>query len=131
VQLAVSEYRQGAWTAKKVSKEFYQSVWITVVDTVRKFYQFIPIDRGDIDERFLVAFNGYSLGSDGYEQAALFGAFDIAGCKGVPELVTEIVNYQPVLVPELASVGQYQNPDKAYTEFMKWNELGKADEFET
>jgi hypothetical protein len=34
-----------------------------------------------------------------------------------------------VLQPEWASVGQFSNPDKAYTSFMKWNELGVRDEF--
>jgi hypothetical protein len=129
VQLAVSDYRQGAWTPKKVSKDFYESGWITVVDTVGKFYQFLPIDRSDIDGRFLVKFSGYSLGSDGYEQAELFGTFEIGGCTGVPELVSMAGNFQPAIMPEWASVGQYQNPDKSYPAFMKWSELGRPDEF--
>ena len=134
VQLAVSEYRRGAWTAKKVSKDFSQSISApTIVDTVPKFYQFVPVDRAGIDGRFLVTFGGYSLGSDGYEGGTLVGAFDIAGCSGVPELVAAAGNYTPVLVPEWASVGQYvgqyQYQDHAYTEYMKWNELGRPDEF--
>ena len=71
LQLAMSDYRQGKWPPKKVSKDFYQSTWHTVVDTVRKFYYFIPIDRSDIDGRFVVKFGGYSLGSDGNEWAPL------------------------------------------------------------
>jgi Tc toxin complex TcA C-terminal TcB-binding domain/Neuraminidase-like domain len=129
LQMAMSDYRQGKWTPKKISKDFYQSTWITVVDTVRKFYYFIPIDRSDIDGRFFIKFGGYSLGSDGYEQAELFGAFEIAGCRGTPELTSVLGNYKPVIQPEWASVGEYQNPDKSYTAFMKWVELGSQDEF--
>jgi hypothetical protein len=129
VQMAVSDYRLGKWTPKKVSKDHYQSSWITVVDSVRKFYYFIPIDRSDTDGRFLIKFGGYSLGSDGYEQAELFGAFELTGCKGVPELVVFGGSYKPVIQPEWASVGQYHNPDKSYTGFMRWLELGNPDEF--
>jgi hypothetical protein len=129
LQMAMSDYRQGKWTPKKVSKDFYQSTWITVVDTVRKFYYFIPIDRSAIDGRFFIKFGGYSLGSDGYEQAELFGAFEIAGCRGTPELTSVQGNYKPVIQPEWASVGEYRNPDKSYTAFMKWMELGSPDEF--
>ncbi len=129
VQLAVSEHRQGAWTPKKVAKDFYQSGWITMVDTVRKFYQFIPIDRSDIDGRFLIKFGGYSLGADGFEQAELFGTFEINGCTGIPELVPIAGNYKPAITPEWAAVGQYRNPDKSYSAFMKWDEVGRRDEF--
>ncbi|HWJ22955.1 MAG TPA: neuraminidase-like domain-containing protein, partial [Gemmatimonadaceae bacterium] len=129
VQLAVSDYRHGAWTPKKISKDAYQSGWITAVDIVRKFYDFVPLDRTDIDGRFLVKFDGYALGSDGYEQAELHGTFEIGGCSGVPALVPFSGKYVPAVVPEWASVGQYQNPDKRYTSFMKWSELGRADEF--
>jgi hypothetical protein len=129
VQLALSEYLQGKWAPKKVSKDFYESSWITVVETVRKFYHFIPVDRSDIDGRFLIKFGGYSLGSDGYEQAELFGAFELGGCKGVPELSSIPGNYKQAIQPEWASVGEYHNPDKSYTAFMKWMELGIPDEF--
>ena len=129
VQLALSEYRQGKWTPKKVSKDFYESGWITVVDAVRKFYHFIPIDRSDIDGRFVIKFGGYSLGSDGFEQAELHGAFEIVSCNGVPELTSIPGNYKQPIQPEWASVGEYHNPDKSYTAFMKWMELGTRDEF--
>lgn len=127
VQLAVSDYRLGQWTAKKVSKDFDESGWITAVDSVRKFYHFLPIDRSDIDGRFVIQFGGYSLGRDGFEQAELHGTFELAGCKGVPELVVLPGNYKHAIQPEWASVGQYDN--RSYTEFMKWIELGIRDEF--
>jgi hypothetical protein len=129
LQMAVSDYRQGKWSPKKISKDFYQSGWITEVDIVRKFYHFIPVDRSNIDGRFIINFGGYSLGSDGYEQAELHGAFEITGCKGVPELTAAMGTYTPALQPEWASVGQYNNPPKSYTAFMKWIELGTPDEF--
>lgn len=127
VQLAFSDFRQGDWAPKKVSKDYYESSWITVIESVHKYHRFLAIDRSNVDGRFLVKFDGYSLGSDGYEQGELTGAFEIGGCKGVPELVRPVGNYKPVLAPEWASVGQY--PSKAYTAYMKWNELGKPDEF--
>jgi hypothetical protein len=129
VQLASSDYRQGQWSPKKVSRDFYQSGWITVVETVQKFYHFIPVDRTVIDGRYLIQFGGYSLGSDGFEQAELFGAFDVVGCTGSPELVSFRTNLTPLVQPEWASVGEYQNPDKSYSAFMKWEELGSRDEF--
>jgi hypothetical protein len=129
VQLASSDYRKGQWTPKKISKDYYQSSWITVVESVGKFYYFIPVDRTETDGRFLIQFGGYSLGSDGYEQAELFGAFDVVGCTGAPELVGFRGNFRPAIQPEWASVGEYQNPDKSYSAFMKWDELGSSDEF--
>ena len=128
LHMAMSEHRQGKWTPRQVSKDFYESGWITVVETVPKFYRFLPIDRSEIDGRFVIKFEGYSLGSDGYEQAELHGAFEI-GCKGVPELIKSPGNYKPAFQPEWASVGQYVAPAKAYTGFMKWQELGTRDEF--
>jgi hypothetical protein len=127
LQMAVSEYRQDQWTPKKVSKDFYQSGWITEVEIVRKFYHFLPVDRSAIDSRFFIRFAGYSLGSDGFEQAELHGAFELADCKGLPALTVLSGNFRPALQPEWASVGQYAQ--KAYTAFMQWHELGRPDEF--
>ncbi len=127
LQMAVSEYRQGQWMPKKVSKDFYQSGWITEVEIVRKFYHFLPIDRSASDGRFFIKFGGYSLGSDGYEQAELHGAFELADCKGLPALSVLSGNYRQALQPEWASVGQYAQ--KAYPAFMQWRELGRPDEF--
>jgi Tc toxin complex TcA C-terminal TcB-binding domain/Neuraminidase-like domain len=129
LQLAMADCQQDKWPPKKVSKEFYQSGWITVVDAVPKFYRFVPIDRSDIDGRFLIKFGGYSLGQDGSEQAELNGAFEVTGCRGVPELTVLPGNFQHSIQPEWASVGQYQNPDKSYTAYMKWLELGSPNEF--
>jgi hypothetical protein len=127
VQLAVSEYRQGAWTPKKVSKDFYQSSQATTVDIVHKFYRFFAIDRSAADGRFGIIFDGYSLGSNGVEQAGLQGAFEVAGAKGVPERASLPGNYQHALRPEWAAIGYSENT--FYTSFSKWIELGAPDEF--
>jgi hypothetical protein len=127
VQLAVSEYRQGAWTPKQVSKDFYQSSWITTVDIVHKFYRFFPIDRGDMDGRFGITIDGYSLGSDGLEQAELHSAFEVTNARGVPERAALAGSYQTVIRPEWEAVGQ--DTSKYYTSFAKWVELGGPTEF--
>ncbi|RPJ61520.1 MAG: hypothetical protein EHM23_06595, partial [Acidobacteria bacterium] len=127
LQMAVSEYRQGNWTPKKVSKDFYESTSYNV-DIVRKFYRFYPVDRTEIDGRFAIKFDGWSLGSNGYEQAG-FGAraFEIAGCKGVPERTWVPGAYKHAIQPEWASIGRPFNT--SYTAFMRWIELGAPDEF--
>ena len=88
---------------------------------VRKSYDFVPIDRSDIDGRFVIKFDGYSFGSDGNTKGrGFYGAFEIAGCKGVPELTRRLGNYKPVLQPEWASVGKYVQPAiRPPTAFMK------------
>jgi hypothetical protein len=87
LQMAVSDYRQGTWTPKRVSTQFAESASYTG-EIVRKHYAFFPIDRSDVDGRFGVVFNGASVvsqgpdaGTDGKSQAALSGAFEIAGAR--------------------------------------------------
>lgn len=116
LQMAVSEYRKGKWTPKRVSTD------VTVGDSydvaiVRKYYRFFPIDRSEIDGRFGIKFDGYSLGSDGKKQAFLSGAFEITGCKGVPELTKFPGYFSHAIRPEVAATG-YD------TVFLKWVELG-------
>ncbi len=116
LQMAVSDYRKGKWTPKKVSKDFAESYYYDV-DIVKKNYRFFPIDRSEIDGRFGIKFEGYSLGSDGYSKAGLSGAFEIAGCKGVPELTDLPGYFSHSIRPEVDSTG-YD------TVFHKWAELG-------
>ena len=129
VQLAMSDYRQGAWSQKKISQDFYRSSWITVVDSVPKFYEIVPIDRSLTDGSFHVTISGYSLGSDEAEQAELFATFEIGGCAGIPQLVSYDGGYKPAITPEWASVGQFPTAGKMYTDYMKWDKLGQPDEF--
>ncbi|MBK6796742.1 MAG: hypothetical protein IPG76_08100 [Acidobacteria bacterium] len=118
LQMAVSEYRQGKWTPKRVSKDIRESSSYDV-EIIRKHYRFFPIDRSEIDGRFGIKFDGNSTGgsqSSPTNVAYLSGSFEIAGCKGVPELGSIPGYFRPALRPELISTG-----DK--TTFLKWVEL--------
>ncbi len=127
LQMAMSDYRQGKWTPKKVSKDFYESASFTEANIVQKFYHFVPVDNSEFDGRFIIKFGGYSLGGNGFEQAALIGAFELAGSKGELQPTVMPVNFRHIIQPEWASIGQYEN--RSYTGFMKWIELGGQDEF--
>lgn len=116
LQLAVSECRQGKWTPKRVSTGFAMSDTYDV-EIVRKHYRFCPIDRSEIDGRFVIKFEGFSLDGNGMFRAGLFGAFEIAGCKGVPELANPPGFFRPALQPEEPSTG-------VTTSFQRWVELG-------
>lgn len=114
--MAVSDYRNGQWSAKKISKSFAESFSYSV-ELEKKFYRFHPVDRSDLDGRFGVAFIGASLGSDGNNTAGLGGAFEIAGCTGAPEMAPELLEtFIPTVRPEFASAGPV-------TSYLKWVEL--------
>jgi hypothetical protein len=116
LQMAVSDYRQGKWVPKRVSKDFHESYGYDV-EIVKKNYRFFPIDRSEIDGRFAIKYEGTSIGSDGYSHAGLYGAFEIAGCKGVPERSDIPGYFAHAIRPETDSAG-YEPV------FMKWAELG-------
>ena len=120
MQMAVSDYRQGKWTTKRVSTDFDES-YPYEEDILRKHYRFFPIDRSEMDGRFAIKYEGSSLAGNESKPnyvARLDGAFEIAGCKGVPER-TELRGYfEHAIRPERASVGYN-------TEFLKWVELGR------
>lgn len=115
LQMAVSDFRQGKWTPKRVSKDFDESQ-IYDVEIVRKHYSFFPIDRSEIDGRFGIRYQGYSVGNNGKLWASLNGSFEISGCKGVPELTYLPGNFRHIVRPELDSTGNV-------TTFLKWVEL--------
>lgn len=119
LQMAVSDYHPGKWTPKRVSKDFAESYWYEK-EIVKKHYRFYPIDRSEIDGRFGIKYEGYSLGSDGYSTASLYGAFEIASCKGIPELASLPGYFKPAIRPEAASTGNN-------TTFLKWVELAPYD----
>lgn len=116
LQLAASDYRQGKWTPKRISKDYAQSYHYDVA-IEKKQYVFYPIDRSEIDGRFGIRFEGNSIGSDGFAYASLYGTFEVAGCKGVPELTTMEGYFTPAVRPETDSTGYS-------TVNMKWAELG-------
>lgn len=60
--MAVSGYRQGKWTPKKVSKDFNQSESYKV-EIVRQHYRFFFVDHSNVDGRFGLQYEGYSVGS--------------------------------------------------------------------
>jgi hypothetical protein len=125
LQMAVSEYRQvngqGKWTPKRVSKDFDQSDTYER-EIVRKNYRFYPVDRSEVDGRFVIKYEGFSegfgvRGKELVSKAAMSGAFEIAGCKGVPELSSLRGFFTHAVRPEADSAG-------SDTAFLKWVELG-------
>src|SRR5215213_241088 len=116
LQMAASMYRKGKWTPKRVSTDAALS-GIYDVELVRKHYRFYAIDRSDIDGRLAIKFEGNSLDGKGALQAHLSGAFEIAGCKGVPELASLPGFFGPAIRPEEDSTGHL-------TSFQRWVELG-------
>lgn len=117
IQMAVSEYWQGKWRPKKISKDFNESHPYEF-EIVKKHYRFIPIDRSETDGRFGIMYDGYSLANDGTNCVYLKGAFEISGCKGVPKKTSFQGIFDPVIRPESSATGEY-------TAFMKWEELDK------
>lgn len=62
LQMAVSDFRQGKWTPKKISKDFYESEPYTC-EIVPENYRFTFIDRSAGDGRVGIQFEGHSVGS--------------------------------------------------------------------
>ena len=122
LQMAVSDYRQGMWTPKRLSKQYDESSSYEV-EIFRKHYAFFPIDRLAIDGRFGVKYSGSSIDNNGKHWADLSGAFEIAGCKGVPELAKLPGSFRHVIRPEKVSTGDHAC-------FLKWAELSARNDGE-
>ncbi|MEK6281256.1 MAG: neuraminidase-like domain-containing protein [Acidobacteriota bacterium] len=119
LQIAVSEYRQGKWTPKRVSTDSVLSDSYKV-EIVKKYYHFWVIDRSEIDGRFGIRCEGQSLGSDGNRAYAWINAtFEIAGCKGVPVVSHIEGNYRHALRPEEASTGDTTGSDTAFAKYVE------------
>ncbi|NJR61327.1 MAG: hypothetical protein HC769_22330 [Cyanobacteria bacterium CRU_2_1] len=116
LQMAVSDYRQGKWTPKRISTDSSDESGIYEVEIVRKHYRFFTINLNEIDGRFVIQYSGHSLDSNDNETAYLSGAFEISGCKGVPARTTNACNFVHTIRPEQDSVG-------ASTVYLKWEEL--------
>ncbi|MCP9463226.1 MAG: neuraminidase-like domain-containing protein [Nitrospira sp.] len=121
LQMAVSDYRQGKWSPKRVSKDYHDSGSYSA-DIVRRHYAFFPVDRSAIDGRFGVKYSGWSVDGTGSPQAYLSGAFEISGCSGVPERVSLPGNFRHAIRPETASTG-------SVTSFLKWQELSARTDY--
>ncbi len=99
LQMAVSQYRQGQWTAKKVSKDFDESQPYEG-EIAKKHYTFFPMDKSRAGGRFTIKYQGYSLDADASSRAnqsvmeapwsavkaGLYGEVDLSGCKGAQDL---------------------------------------------
>ncbi len=118
LQMAVSDYRQGKWSPKRISKDANESGMYSA-EITRKHYRFFPIDRTGIDERFGIVYDGYGSGTvDGKSVliAPLSGAFEISGCDGVLAAARFPFRFKYAMRPETDSTG-------AHTNFLKWIEL--------
>ena len=77
LQMALSDYRQGKWTPKKVSKTYDESLPYTI-ESFRKSYRFLPIDRSGVDGRFVIQYDSHGVDTAAIE-AALKAAQAVAG----------------------------------------------------
>jgi hypothetical protein len=124
LQMAVSEWRQGKWTSKRVSKA-YQESELYRTEITRRHYVFLAVDSKEIDGRFSIQYTGHSVDTSGTQCAELKGAFEMFGCDGLPHLV------DTPRIPIIGSYGSLEGsvavrpkesstgPDPA---FMKWAE---------
>jgi hypothetical protein len=121
LQMAVSEYRQGKWTPKKISKDFDKYIMYTG-EIVNSRYSFWAIDRSSVDGRFGIGYNGYSVAmlNSAETKTYLLGSFEVGGCKGVPELSGFPGLFYPALIPDQADKLFEFDPSPLY---LKWPEL--------
>jgi peptidoglycan hydrolase-like protein with peptidoglycan-binding domain len=125
LQMAVSEYRNGKWTPKKVSVDAFETA-AYVGEMKNKYFEFWPIDRSEIDGRFAITFAGFYMAwlSGENHQEWLKGSFEIFGCKGIPEKSDVPGEFKHYIVPD-----RVETP----TECMKYIEVSvqtnKRDDF--
>jgi hypothetical protein len=87
MQLAMTDFRQGKWTPKRLSKDHAQTADLYDQDIDKCAYNFWALDMSTIDNRFIIRYEGGSLATiDGTRMgtAWLSGAFEIGGCTGAP-----------------------------------------------
>jgi hypothetical protein len=116
MQMAVSDYRKGKWSPKRVSKEFDESGSFDS-EIENRHYVFLPLDRSEIEGRFGVMYAGWSVDRMGNHVAGLEGGFEISGCMGVPVKSQLPGVIAPFVRPEADSTGLLPS-------FMRWVELG-------
>jgi hypothetical protein len=118
LQMAVSDFRQGRWTAKRVSTDFESTFPSHDVELNKTHYQFFAVDRTLTDDSFILRNSGHGIandgsivGSNGDLLAPLHRLFEISGCKGVPVLRRGPLpeeDYVHVIRPERAATGGYK-----------------------
>ncbi|HTE58256.1 MAG TPA: neuraminidase-like domain-containing protein [Verrucomicrobiae bacterium] len=92
MQLAVSEFADNIWQPKKVSQDAIRTPsYFTTEDLQQKTYNLMYLEFAD---------QIYVLKTGGQDYQTLSGIFDIAGCKGYPELAAEGNSYFPDFFPD-------------------------------
>lgn len=89
IRLCMSEYRNKKWTPKKISKTFATTA-ATKSPSPKEEFSFIPLDLMDICDKYLIGCFGNSSPnnhSDFGTSAITF--FELGGCHGTPELLTD------------------------------------------
>jgi hypothetical protein len=116
LQMAVSDYRQGKWTPKKVSKDTFQSN-LFKGEILKSRYHFLSVDGTIVNGHVWIQFSGASERKvkDNAYWAGIGGSFDLEGCKGVPTLSNLFRPFRLVIRPEQLSSGDD-------TLFSKWVE---------
>jgi hypothetical protein len=113
MQMAVSDYRQGKWTPKRVSTDFDYSRVNYDIEIKKDHYQFFAIDKSPIDGSFGLHHRGHSIDNIGsitsnanFLLGAMFDGFNIVGCKGLPELLHSYnEDFVPAIRPERTATG--------------------------
>ena len=104
LRMAMSRYRQGKWTPKKVSKDAYETLFGHKKEIIRNHYRFWAIDRTELDGRFFIRFEGHSdpkyPGPEKEFWAGVSGCFEVGGCDGGLELCDLPGQFQHVLIPD-------------------------------
>ena len=129
LQIAVSDYRQGKWTPKKVSKDSYESARLQRRDRSQGYTISCRSTAVAMDGRFrycslMVA----SLGATAIRIGRLLGGIRDFGLQRRARACRHFLGiFKPAIRPEgLPSAdGDYR------TEFLKWVELGTPDDFGT
>ncbi len=92
IQLAVSELADGVWQPKRISKDAIRTPSTYTSDAFdQHLYNLIFIGWADMV---------LLLKTNGQDSVQLRGVFDIAGCKGYPELLSEGNSYFPDFFPD-------------------------------
>ena len=104
MRLAASDFRQGEWKPKRISKDFATSFGTYDRDIDRNGYQFVAADTAAIDNRFCIYYIGLSRPRGGGWDAFLQGAFEIGGCTGAPVSAGLAYDLGPAHTPHGLSV---------------------------
>jgi hypothetical protein len=92
MQLAVSEFADDVWQPKRISQDAIRTPsYYTTDDLPQKVFNLMYLEFAD---QILV------LKTGGQDYQTLSGIFDIAGCKGYPELAAEGDSYFPDFFPD-------------------------------